>query len=54
LILIVESYNNGVIDMTEECSVDFLECRGYYDLAAEIISIIVAIFILMRALGNYK
>ena len=48
-----KSYND-VMSMHEECSIEFLDCRGYYDLAAEIIAVIVAIFILIRALGNYK
>jgi hypothetical protein len=37
----------------ESCDIPFLDCRGYYDLAAEIIVTIVATMTLIRALHNH-
>ena len=38
----------------EGCEIIFLDCRGYYDLAAEILGLIGAIIILYRSLSNYR
>jgi hypothetical protein len=41
-------------EMTSKCSIAFLDCRGYYDLAADIITTIIACFVLIKALANYR
>lgn len=37
-----------------DCSIPFLDCRGYYDLAAEIVGLILTGLILYWALSNYR
>ena len=37
-----------------DCSIPFLDCRGYYDLAAEIIGLLLTGLILYWALSNYR
>lgn len=39
---------------TDLCLIPFLDCRGYYDLASEIIGLIVAAFILYWSLVNFR
>ncbi len=36
------------------CSIPFLDCRGYFDLAAEIVGLLVAGVVLYRAMANYR
>lgn len=36
------------------CSIPYLDCRGYYDLAADIITSIAALLVILRALNNYR
>lgn len=36
------------------CEIIFLDCRGYYDLAAEILGLISTMIIVYRSLNNYK
>jgi hypothetical protein len=35
------------------CTIPFLDCRGYYDLAAEIIGLVLAGVTLYRAMANF-
>ena len=37
----------------EQCEIPFLDCRGYYDLAAEIVVTIIATLTLIKALHNH-
>lgn len=43
-----------IADDLQACSISFLDCRGYYDLAAEIVITVIACLVLMKALGNYR
>ena len=36
------------------CSIPFLDCRGYFDLAAEIVGLLLAGVVFYRAITNFK
>jgi hypothetical protein len=36
------------------CDIPFLDCRGFYDLASEIIALILAVVILYGSFANYR
>lgn len=36
------------------CSIAFLDCRGYYDLASEIVGLLLAGLTLYRAMANFR
>lgn len=37
-----------------ECNIAFLDCRGYYDLAAEIVGLVLCGVTLYRAMANFR
>jgi len=39
---------------TENCSVRFIDCRGYYDLAAEIVGCMATAVLLVWTINNYR
>jgi hypothetical protein len=41
-------------DTGGSCSIPYLDCRGYYDLAADIITVLLGLLVLLRALSNYR
>jgi len=44
----------NINDGNVSCDVIFLDCRGYYDLAAEMVGLIGTMIITYRSLSNYK
>lgn len=38
----------------EDCRIAYLDCRGYYDLAAEMVAVLIAAATLYRAMVNYR
>lgn len=38
----------------DDCRIAYLDCRGYYDLAAEMISVLAAGATLYRTMVNYR
>lgn len=43
-----------MLSSNNPCSILYLDCRGYYDLAADIVTAVIAFLVLIRSLHNFR
>jgi hypothetical protein len=43
-----------MISSNNSCSIPYLDCRGYFDLATDIVTAVAAFLILIRSLHNLR
>lgn len=43
-----------MISSSNPCSIPYLDCRGYFDLATDIVTVVAAFLVLIRSLHNLR